>query len=44
MLNIEQIKCKNTVLFIEPRNYSEAFVVLDNAYDILKNDWNYVFY
>jgi hypothetical protein len=44
MIHIEQVKRKNTVLFVEPRNYSEAFVVLDNAYDILQDDWNYVFY
>jgi hypothetical protein len=40
----EKIKYKNTVLFVEPRNIPHVFVTLDNAYSILKEEWNYVFY
>ena len=39
-----KIKHKNTVLFVEPRNIPHVFVTLDNAFKILKDDWNYVFY
>ena len=39
-----KINYKNTVLFVEPRNIPHVFVTLDNAFDILKDDWNYVFY
>ena len=38
------IKPKNTVLLVEPRRILYTFVVLKNAYDILKDDWHYVFY
>jgi hypothetical protein len=41
---IKRINHKNTVLFVEPRNTSHVFVTLDNAYNILKDNWNYVFY
>lgn len=40
----ENIKHKNTALLVEPRNIPHVFVTLDNAYSILKDDWNYVFY
>ena len=32
------IKPKNTVLLVEPRRILYTFVVLKNAYDILKDD------
>jgi hypothetical protein len=43
-MNKERIKHKNTVLFVEPRNIPHVFVTLDNAFSVLKDDWDYVFY
>jgi hypothetical protein len=43
-MNNEIINYKNTVLFVEPRNINHVFVTLHNAFNILKDDWNYVFY
>jgi hypothetical protein len=43
-MNSDKIKYKNTAIFVEPRNIPHVFVILDNAFSILKDDWHYVFY
>jgi len=43
-MDTDKIKYKNTVLLVEPRNIPHVFVTLDNAYNVLKNDWHYIFY
>jgi len=41
---IETITPKNTVLLVEPRRIMYVITILKNAFDVLGDKWNYVFY
>jgi len=41
---IETIKHKNTVIMVEPRRIMYVFPTLKNAYDVLGDNWNYIFF
>lgn len=38
------IKFKNTVVMVEPRRILYVFITLKNAYDVLGDNWNYIFF